>query len=179
MSFDTGDIGDAASLYWLKAHIAGMADGNTFSTNSKPSRLSIPERVARVNANLSPLYYFRFDAYRTGVAIGRLFVQPGDAYQLMCVDLVGYDRERGQGGKFITHLPLKYDACCSGLGHTATMVRSLEARFAKITPGDHPDLYTVVAEDCFNNSDLYTVVVGGLFPQQQPRNRPLDYARPR
>ena len=136
-----------------------MADGNTFSDNSKPSRLSIPERVAWVNANLGPLYYFGLMLIGLEELLSANYLYGLETpCQLMraCVDLVRYDRERGRGAKFITHLPLKYDACCSGLGHTATMVRSFEARFAKITPGDHPDLYTVVAEDCFNNCPIYT-----------------------
>ena len=79
---------------------------------------------------------------------------PADARML---DLVQYDRERARGAKFITHLPLKYDACCSGIGHMAAVVRSLEARFAKLTPDESPDIYSVVAQDCYKTCPPVTI----------------------
>ena len=157
---DTGPIDDERCLYWLKAHIAGMADGNTFSANSKPSRLSIPERVAWVTDNLNPLYYFGLMLIELEKSLDAKYLYGLETpCQLMraCVDLVQYDRERARGAKFITHLPLKYDACCSGLGHMAAMVRSLEARYAKLAPGDNPDLYAVVAADCYESCLPVTV----------------------
>jgi DNA-directed RNA polymerase len=161
---NAGPIEESDCLYWLKAHIAGMADGNTFSGNSKPSKLSNPERVAWVNANLLPLYYLGLMLVELEESLGANYLYGLDTpCQLMraCVDLVQYDRERARGAKFITHLPLKYDACCSGVGHMAAMVRSLEGRFAKLTPDNSPDLYSVVAEDCFFNNKIAGSIMRG------------------
>lgn len=43
-------------LRWLKAHVAARANGNTWSSTKRPSRLNLNERIAWTENNLDTLY---------------------------------------------------------------------------------------------------------------------------
>ena len=96
-------------LRWLKAHVAGQADGNTWSTNPKPSKLDFDRRIAWTDANIARL-----------TDIGRALLDdaplarddlPGDdesPYQFAaaCVELV---QALDAGPDYITRLPLQHE----------------------------------------------------------------------
>ena len=63
-----------------------------------------------------------------------------------CVELAQVDRI---GPSFVTHLPLVFDASCSGLQHIAMMLMSEDGRYANFYPdtdGKPCDLYQEVAD---------------------------------
>jgi DNA-directed RNA polymerase len=128
-------------LRQLKAHVAARADGNTWSRDSKPSRLNLAGRIAWTQENLDTVL-------NIGSAVLRdddpttiehwLPSKDDDRYQFIaaCVELV----RAGDDANFITQLPLVFDASCSGLQHLSGMRRDeTVGRWVNLTAPDDPD----------------------------------------
>ncbi len=131
-------------LLQLRACVAGLADGHDWDGDPKPSRLNFDGRLAWVERNMH-----RFRAIGDAVARGEYPELPANlkdpvqfiaaVYELVRADRVGPD--------FITHLPLSFDATCSGLQHLCTMMRSKDARYANISASQvREDFYERVAD---------------------------------
>ena len=130
----------------LKAHVAGRADGITWSKNPKPSRLNLKGRVAWIDANISYLRDIG-EAVLSGAPLAEEDLPPptGDRYQFAaaCAELV---RAIDRGPDYPTQLPLTFDGSCSGLQHLCAMTRAEEGKFANLVPGDRAeDFYAHVA----------------------------------
>ncbi len=133
-------------LPWLKYHVAGCADGNTWSDNRKPSKLSFNDRVAWTGRNLERLRKIADDVLN-GVVPERHWL-PDDKIQFLaaCVELK-QALDTTPVSDFITTLPIKFDGCCSGLQHFCGLMRAPEGRLAGLTPNEvAEDFYTEVAK---------------------------------
>ena len=137
-------------MRYLKSHVAACADGNKFTSESKPSNLDIDSRIAWVDQHRSELCSIgeavlrgddpsKLDWALSRQAVSHAkFAKPSgdlisvddpvaskaisDPYQFVaaCVELV---RALNTGPGFITRLPLTVDATCSGLQQLCLMVR--------------------------------------------------------
>ena len=138
-------------LRWLKAHVAAKADGNTWGSNPKPSRLNLEGRIAWTDANIARLTIIgRAVLLGTPLALDDL---PSDApYQFAaaCVELV---QALEAGPDYITRLPLTFDGSCSGLQHLCAMTRAEEGRYVNLVAAEEADDFyarvaTKVRETC-------------------------------
>ena len=123
---------------WLKSHVAGTANGNTFSAVERPGELGFEEKIAWVDAHISQLR-------RVGEAVLNredpakiAWALPKDPYQFIaaCAELV---QALDEGPGFKTRLPLTFDGTCSGLQHMCGMMRAEEGRFVNLTPNEEFD----------------------------------------
>jgi DNA-directed RNA polymerase len=146
--FDRGEPIGEEGLFYLKAHVTACADGNKWSTVERPGNLDLAGRVAWTNDNLEVLR-------KVGNAVLRgedpaqwewVLETIGDPYQFTaaCVELA---RALEVGPSFVTHLPLMFDATCSGLQHICAMMRAEDGRLVNLTKpesgGDHVILHTL------------------------------------
>ena len=143
---DPGErLGDDG-LPWLKYHVAGCADGNTWSDNKKPSKLSFDDRVAWTDRNLERICKIADDVLN-GIVPERQWL-PDDKIQFLaaCVELK-QALDTTPVSDFITRLPIKFDGCCSGLQHFCGLMRAPEGRLAGLTPSEvAEDFYTEVVK---------------------------------
>jgi DNA-directed RNA polymerase len=152
-------------LPWLKYHLAGCADGNTWpwSDNRKPSKLGFDDRIAWTDRNLEQLCKIADNVLNRIVPERRWL--PDDKIQFLaaCVELK-QALDTNPVSDFETRLPIKFDGCCSGLQHFCGLMRDPQGRLAGLTPSE-------VAED------FYTEVVKRLrnYPGIR-RRRPLSKA---
>jgi DNA-directed RNA polymerase len=144
--FADGERIGEEGLLWLKNHVAGTANGNTWSRVEKPGDLgTFARRVAWTEDNLKELCgigraVLRGDDPATlywalHTSKGKLL---GDAYQFLaaCGELV---QALDSGPDFITRLPLTFDGSCSGLQHLCAMTRADEGRYANLVAADEAD----------------------------------------
>jgi DNA-directed RNA polymerase len=112
-------------LKWLKAHVARMADGNSWSRVKKSSQLNREQRIAWAEEN-EPILRKIGEAVLRGddPATIEHWLPPEDdeRYQFIaaCIELT---RALNVGPDFITRLPLTFDCTNSGLQHLAEMRR--------------------------------------------------------
>jgi DNA-directed RNA polymerase len=134
--FDRGEqIGEEGLLY-LKSHVTGCADGNTWSTVERPSNLDLDGRVAWTDHN-RPLLCKIGNAVLRGeddpVQWEWMLRDISDPYSFIaaCHELV---QALDEGSSFCTRLPIVFDATCSGLQHMCAMVRAEEGRHVNLAP---------------------------------------------
>jgi Autographiviridae RNA polymerase len=125
-------------LWWLKVHVAGTANGNSWSNEEKPGRLSRQERVKWVDANLDTLRNIGKAVLRCDDLASLGWALPKDPYQFLaaCVEL---EQALDAGPDFITRLPLTFDATGSGLQHLCLMTRAEEGRYVNLGPNEEAD----------------------------------------
>ena len=145
-------------IRYLKAHVAARACGWKHSDHPKPDKLNLQGRIDWTERHLGGLL-------RIGECIlTEQSLEAGDlpeedeCYQFAaaCVELALLARTN-YSTKFKTHLPLVFDASCSGLQHIAFALRSEDIRFANGYPdidGKPSDLYEKIAEWIRNNTKL-------------------------
>ena len=132
-------------IRWLKAHVAARSGGCSWSDVAKPDKLNLEGRIAWTEKHHDRI-----------VAIGQRIIAglPLDTNDLPAKDerfqfaaaCVEYARCKNNP-RFITRLPLVFDASCSGLQHIAMMLRSEDGYYANFYPSDKPcDLYQEVAD---------------------------------
>ena len=150
--FANGERIGEDGLLWLKAHVAGTANGNTWSPEEKPGRLAFDDRVAWTDTHLGQLRAIG-DAVLRGDDPAKLaWALPGDRYQFIaaCVELA---QALKAGPDFKTRLPLTFDGSCSGLQHLCAMTRAEEGRYVNLTAADEQnDFYGQVAFRAFKNA---------------------------
>ena len=164
LSADGERLGDHG-LPWLKYHVAGCADGNTWSDNRKPSKLSFDDRIAWTERNLERLCKIADDVLN-GVVPERQWL-PEDKVQFLaaCVELK-QALDTTPVSDFMTTLPISFDGCCSGLQHFCGLTRAPEGRLAGLTPSEvAEDFYTEVVKrvrdansEIMNGSDNRMIV---------------------
>ena len=126
-------------LLWLKNHVAGTANGNTWSRVKKPGDLgTLKDRVAWTEANLEELRSVGRAVLRGDDPAKLAWALPSKPYQFLaaCVELV---QALDAGPDFITRLPVTFDATCSGLQHLCAMTRAEEGRYANLVPDEEAD----------------------------------------
>jgi DNA-directed RNA polymerase, mitochondrial len=139
--FARGKPAGEQGLRWLKIHVAGRADGVTWSNHQGPrlSELNREERVAWTDAN-SPLLRKIGAAVLKGEdpAKWSWALPKDDPIQFLaaCAELA----QAWDNPEFVTRLPLTFDATCSGLQHLCAMTRDEEGgRYVNLTPGEAAD----------------------------------------
>jgi DNA-directed RNA polymerase len=148
-------------ILWLKAYVAACADGNTWSNNKKPSRLSHDDRIAWTNANLERLYRIGRALIDGAELLDDDLPMAGDPYSFAaaCIELaqaVGEGPEFKPRPNFITRLPLSYDGTCNGMQHFCALTRAEQGRYVNLIPSGHvEDFYSHVAAVVYETcSDL-------------------------
>jgi DNA-directed RNA polymerase len=137
-------IGDNNGMQWLKYHVAGCADGNSWSDTKKPSKLKFNERAAWTDRNLEQICKIAEDILG-GIAPDRALL-PSDPIQFLaaCLEL---KQAIDIGPDFKTRLPIKFDGCCSGLQHFCAIMRAPEGRLANLTASEiEEDFYTKIVK---------------------------------
>ena len=132
----------AHGLKCLKAHVAARADGVAWSDHTGPrlSELNFDERVAWTDRNSELL-----------LKIGKSVLEGDDPATLdwalrgndepiqfiaACAELA----QAWSNPKFVTRLPLTFDASCSGLQHLCAMTRDEEGgRYVNLIPSEEAD----------------------------------------
>jgi len=123
-------------LQWLKAHVARVADGNTWSRVKKPSQLSREQRIAwtdekensEVLRKIGNAVLHGADPQTIDWALPS---EDDERYQFIaaCVELV----RANDNPAFETQLPLIFDCTNSGLQHLAEMRRDrIEGRWVNL-----------------------------------------------
>jgi DNA-directed RNA polymerase, mitochondrial len=126
-------------LKWLKNHVAGTANGNTWSPVRKPGDLgTFKARVAWTDSNLETLCNIGGAVLRGDDPAKLAWALPSDPYQFLaaCVEL---KQALDTGPDFITRLPLTFDGTCSGLQHLCAMTRADEGRYVNLVSDDEAD----------------------------------------
>jgi hypothetical protein len=138
-------------IRWLKVHVAARAcglKGNEWIHVPKPDRLNFEGRLAWTDHHLKRLRRIG-DCILAGKPLDQDDLPEKDErYQFAraCIELAQAERI---GPSFVTHLPLVFDASCSGLQHIAMMLMSEDGRYANFYPdkdGKPCDLYQEVAD---------------------------------
>jgi DNA-directed RNA polymerase len=144
--FKNGATIGIEGIRWLKAHVAARAGGWKYSDHPKPDRLNFDGRIAWTERHVKQLCRIG-DRILAGKPLDpNVLPEKGERYQFAraCVELTQAMRI---GPAFVTHLPLVFDASCSGLQHIAMMLQSEDGRYANFYSGDTPcDLYQAVAD---------------------------------
>ena len=141
--FADGKAIGTEGLLQLKAYVAALADGHDWDGAAKPSLLNFDERLAWVED------MHRLRAISDAVLLGEYPTLPAnlkDEVQFIAAthELVRADRV---GPNFITHLPVSFDATCSGLQHLCAMTRSKDGRYANLAASQvREDFYERVAD---------------------------------
>jgi DNA-directed RNA polymerase, mitochondrial len=141
-------------LRWLKAHVAAKADGNTWGSNPKPSRLNLEGRIAWTDANIARLTIIgKAVLLGTPLALDDL---PSDAPYQFAAACVEFVQALEAGPDYITRLPLTFDGSCSGLQHLCAMTRAEEGRYVNLVANEEPgDFYSLIAKKVYETcSDL-------------------------
>jgi DNA-directed RNA polymerase len=140
-------------LLWLKAHVAGRADGVSWSDHQamRLSELNFAERIAWTDTN-SDLLRKIGEAVLQGddPAKWNWALPKDEPYQFLaaCAELA----QAWDSPEFPTRLPLTFDASCSGLQHLCAMTRDEEGgRYVNLTPNEAADdFYRRVAFEAFH-----------------------------
>jgi DNA-directed RNA polymerase len=140
-------------LLWLKAHVAGRADGVSWSDHqiARLSELNFAERVAWTDANSDLLRKIGEAVLRGDDPAKWNWALPKDEpYQFLaaCAELA----QAWDNPEFTTRLPLTFDASCSGLQHLCAMTRDEEGGcYVNLTPNEAADdFYRRVAFEAFH-----------------------------
>lgn len=132
-------------LLWLKAAVAGEGDGVTWGAHKKPSKLNFAERIDWVDSNREPLRAIAEAALRGEMPRPDLLPPDDDhpwGFIAACVELY----RAGDNPDFVTHLPISFDGCCSGMQHLCAVMRDeVGGRYVNLVPGSNEDFYEAVA----------------------------------
>jgi DNA-directed RNA polymerase, mitochondrial len=124
-------------LRWLKAHVARTANGcPEWSREARPADLDLAGRIAWTDDNLPMLRQIGEAILRADVTIA--WALPKDRYQFAaaCVELI---QALDQGPeKFITRLPIVFDASTSGMQHMLAIMRAKSGRYVNIVSSAKP-----------------------------------------
>jgi DNA-directed RNA polymerase len=148
--FANGERIGEEGLKWLKAHVAGTAGDNAWSSVKKPGKFGFDERIAWTDKNIDTLRTVGEAVLRGDDPKTIEWALPKDRYQFIaaCVELV---QALDVGPDFITRLPLTFDGSCSGLQHLCAMTRAEEGRFVNLVEAEEPDdFYSHVAFRAWN-----------------------------
>lgn len=170
--FADGEPIGEEGLKWLKAHVAGCADGTSWSHVKKPSDLNLANRVEWTETNLPLLSTIGEAVLRGGDGIN--WALPKKPYQFLaaCVELV---QALDKGPDFITRLPLTFDASCSGLQHLCAMTRADEGRYVNLVPDDDgDDFYRRVAFAVSKNPEA-AKYMDGVFDRAIVKQPAMSY----
>lgn len=135
LEFAEGDPLDAESLWWLKLHLA-----NTYGKDKE----SFDERIAWANANAQ---WFERLASNPVDLVGE-WEQADSPWQFLAACFAWKDYRDGKGE---CRLPIMLDGSCSGIQHSAALIRDLEAG-SQVNlvprPSSEPpaDIYATVAD---------------------------------
>jgi DNA-directed RNA polymerase len=143
--FADGEPIGEEGLRWLKAHVAGTANGNAWSDIKKPGALGHYDRIKWTDANLEKLCDIGRAVIRRDDPATIAWALPKKPYQFLaaCVELA---QAIEKGPDFKTRLPLMFDGSCSGLQHLCAMTRADEGEYVNLTAAFEPDdFYTRVA----------------------------------
>jgi hypothetical protein len=142
-------------LLWLKAHVAARADGNDWSDVAKPSKLNFEQRIAWTERHLPRLQRIGEDVL-SGIVPSYLPDPDEEPIQFLaaCTELTKALQEVDPSS-FVTHLPLTFDASCSGLQHLSAMTRDeVGGRLSNLIPSNKgEDFYERVAIDAVERFD--------------------------
>jgi DNA-directed RNA polymerase, mitochondrial len=130
----------ARGLIRLKSHIAGLADGNTFSTTSKPSRLNLVQRVAWVDEHIEHIRAAAKLAlnHKGSATIPTRYSD--DTFQFLAAAIeLSRALDEADPTTYKSRLPIKFDGNCSGLQHLTAMTRSEKGALVNLTPVEDPD----------------------------------------
>ena len=165
--FAAGEPMTADGMSWLKQFVARLADGNTFSDESKPSQFDLDGRIAWAKANQEKICNIG-GAVLWGDKPDLDGIDDRFQFAAACAELVGVIEAAGDGSDFITRLPIQFDACCSGLQHLCAMSRADEGKYVNLGPppenhyvndgsgnlinlgpDESPDIYTLVQREVY------------------------------
>jgi DNA-directed RNA polymerase len=139
---DCEPIGEEG-LKWLKAHVAGTANGNDWSDTKKPGALGHYDRIEWTDRYLEKLCDIGRAVIRRDDPATIPWALPKKPYQFLvaCVELA---QAIDEGPEFKTRLPLIFDGSCSGLQHLCAMTRAAEGLYVNLTDAFEPhDFYSV------------------------------------
>jgi DNA-directed RNA polymerase len=130
--FAKGERLGVEGLSWLKYHVVGCADGNSWSDRPKPSKLNPDKRIAWTECNLKRLCKIADDVLNDIIPERQWLPDDPIPFLAACVELK-QALDTTPVSDFITRLPIKFDGCCSGLQHFCPVMRSPEGRLANLT----------------------------------------------
>jgi DNA-directed RNA polymerase, mitochondrial len=151
ITFADGEPITEDGIRYLKSHVAAQADGVEWGSDKKPSRLYIDKRIAWVDSNHDPLRAVAQAALKGEMPRADLLPPEDDhpwAFIAACVELY----RANNNPEFITHHPVSFDACCSGVQQMSAMTRDeVGGRLVNLVPGTNEDFYEAIAVEVCNS----------------------------
>jgi DNA-directed RNA polymerase, mitochondrial len=148
--FADGEPINGEGLTYLKAHVARMADGNSWSREKKPSGLDLEGRIAWTEENLPMVLKIGLAVLHGGDPPDWLLPSvDDDRFQFVaaCIELTQAIASFGDDGGFITRLPISFDATNSAGQHYSAMTGSKEeGRLVNLT-GPETGTFTATSQE--------------------------------
>jgi DNA-directed RNA polymerase len=131
--------------YWLQVHVANcwaLKGPDGIGLDKKP----MDERVQWVKENLSQITAHVADPLGTSATSAVSFVKADNPWLFLaaCRELVCATTHGS--ADYVCHLPVSFDASCSGLQHMSAATRAAEGAMVNLTNDEPKDIYSIVAD---------------------------------